>query len=142
MPRTGRRARDTDMAGVMDFNSILIGSENPERLSSTTPAARRAHLLRDGGYTGWQLGSGFVTVGPHSEVKGKNAHPGRIIWNIESTDVQGDFERFKAAGATVIAEPYSFESDPVDTSIATFADPDDNYFQLMSPMDPNEMGGG
>ena len=38
-----------------------------------------------------------------------NAEPGRIIVNIESTDVKGDFERLKAAGATVVAEPYSFE---------------------------------
>jgi predicted enzyme related to lactoylglutathione lyase len=75
-----------------------------------------------------------VTVGPHSEVKGKNAAPGRIIWNIESKDVQGDFERFKAAGAIVVTEPYSFEGQP-GSSIATFADPDDNYFQLTSPME-------
>jgi predicted enzyme related to lactoylglutathione lyase len=56
-----------------------------------------------------------------------------------SDDVKGDFERFKAAGATVIREPYDFEEAP-GSWIATFADPDDNYFQLMSPMDPNAMG--
>ena len=71
---------------------------------------------------------------PHTEVKGKNAAPGRIIWNIESRDVAGEFERMKAAGAIVIAEPYSFAGAP-NSSIATFADPDDNYFQLMSPME-------
>ena len=64
----------------------------------------------EGGYSGWQLGSGWVTVGPHSEVKGKNATPGRIIWNIESDDVKGDFERMKAAGGIVVAEPYAFEA--------------------------------
>ena len=56
-----------------------------------------------------------------------------MIWNIESKDVQGDFERMKTAGAIVIAEPYSFDGAP-DSSIATFADPDDNYFQLVTPM--------
>ncbi|HEY3072980.1 MAG TPA: hypothetical protein VGJ46_09185, partial [Candidatus Limnocylindrales bacterium] len=66
-------------------------------------------------------------------VKGRNAQPGRIIWNIESPDVKGDFERFKAAGATVVREPYSFEGAP-EAWIATFSDPDDNYFQLVSPM--------
>ena len=60
-----------------------------------------------------------------------------LIWNIESSDVAADFERFKAAGARVIREPYSFEDAP-DAWIATFADPDDNYFQLMSPMGPPE----
>jgi hypothetical protein len=36
----------------------------------------------------------------------------------------------------VIAEPYQMggESDELTASIATFADPDDNYFQLLSPM--------
>ena len=63
----------------------------------------------------------------------KSAHPGRVIWNIESPDVQGDFERFKAAGATVVREPYEMGDGYVGW-IATFSDPDDNYFQLMSPM--------
>ena len=118
----------------MDFNSILIGSEDPQRLVEYYTKLFGMPGFSDGGYTGWQLGSGFVTVGPHAEVKGRNAAPGRIIWNIESRDVSGDFERMKAAGAIVITEPYSFEGAPGST-IATFADPDDNYFQLMSPME-------
>ena len=83
------------------------------------------------------IGSGWLTIGAHSEVDGQNAHPGRIIWNIESADVRGDFERLKAAGATVVREPYTPEGAPEDQGemlVATFADPDDNYFQLVSPM--------
>ena len=118
----------------MDFNSILIGSEDPQPLVEYYTKVLGKPGFSDGGYTGWQLGSGFVTVGPHTEVKGKNAAPGRIIWNIESRDVAGEFERLKAAGAIVIAEPYHFEGS-TDSAIATFADPDDNYFQLMSPME-------
>jgi predicted enzyme related to lactoylglutathione lyase len=117
----------------MDFNSILIGSEDPARLVEYYTRLFGEPTMSDGGYTGWQLGSGFVTVGPHDQVKGKNASPGRILWNIQSGDVKADFERFKAAGAIVVAEPYGFEG-AVD-QIATFADPDDNYFQLMSPME-------
>ena len=92
----------------------------------------------EGGYTGWLIGSGAVTVGPHDQVKGKNAHPGRIIWNIESVDVKGDFERFKAAGAIIVREPYGFDEGPTEAQIATFADPDDNYFQLQTPYRPSE----
>jgi predicted enzyme related to lactoylglutathione lyase len=122
----------------MNFNSILVGSEDPGRLVEYYTRLFGEPTMSDGGYTGWQLGSGFFTVGPHDQVKGKNQHPGRILWNIESDDVKGDFERFKAAGATVIAEPYGFEGieGAENASIATFADPDDNYFQLMSPMQP------
>ena len=121
----------------MNFNSILIGSEDPARLAAYYAKLFGEPTWNDGGYTGWLIGTGAVTVGPHDEVKGKNAHPGRLIWNIETADVKGDFDRLKAAGATVIREPYSFEGYP-DAWIATLADPDDNYFQLMTPMGPPE----
>jgi predicted enzyme related to lactoylglutathione lyase len=118
----------------MNFNSILIGSEDPQRLTDYYTKLFGAPGWAEGGYTGWQVGTGSVTVGPHDQVKGKNVHPGRIIWNIESSDVKGDFERFKAAGATVIREPYSMGDEGAEAWIATLADPDDNYFQLASPM--------
>ena len=119
----------------MDFNSILIGSEDPDRLVAYYTALFGDPTFTDGQYSGWQLGVGFMTVGPHSEVKGKSVHPGRVIWNLETTDVQGDFDRLKAAGGIVVAEPYGF-GEETPGSIATFADPDDNYFQLMTPMGP------
>jgi len=120
----------------VNFNNILIGSEDPGRLVDYYTKLFGKPMMEEGGYTGWQIGSGFVAVGPHSEVKGTNAHPGRLIWNIETPDVQGEFERMKAAGAIVVREPYGFDEIPEATgmSIATLADPDDNYFQLMSPM--------
>ncbi len=118
----------------MNFNSILLGSDDPERLVGYYTKLFGEPAMADGGYTGWQLGDGWFTVGPHSEVKGKNTQPGRLIWNIESADVQGDFDRFVVAGAIVVREPYGVEG--MGGHIATLADPDDNYFQLMSPMDP------
>jgi predicted enzyme related to lactoylglutathione lyase len=117
----------------VNFNSILIGSDDPARLVEYYTRLLGEPTMSDESYTGWQIGSGNVAIGAHSEVHGRNAHPGRIIWNIESTDVRADFERFVAAGAIVIAEPYGFEGFP-DMLIATLTDPDDNYFQLMSPM--------
>lgn len=120
----------------MNFNSILIGSEDPQRLVDYYARLLGEPTWSDGGYVGWMIGSGAMTIGRHDEVTGRNPQPGRIIWNIESADVQGDFQRFKDAGATVIREPYGFEG--TDGLIATFADPDDNYFQLMSPMGPPE----
>ena len=59
---------------------------------------------------------------------------------IETADVKGEFDRMKAAGAIVVREPYSFEEYP-DAWIATLADPDGNYFELMSPMGPTEADG-
>jgi predicted enzyme related to lactoylglutathione lyase len=117
----------------MNFNSILIGTDDPARLSAYYTKLFGEPGWDEGGYTGWLIGSGGITVGPHDQVHGKNTQPGRLIWNIESMDVKADFERLKGAGAMVIREPYDFEESP-GTWIATFSDPDDNYFQLVSPM--------
>jgi len=121
----------------MNFNNILIGSADPQRLVEYYTKLFGKPGMEEGGYAGWQIGTGFVAVGPHSEVTGKNSQPGRLIWNIETADVRGEFEKLKAAGAIVVREPYNFEEGPAESSavsIATLADPDDNYFQLMSPM--------
>ena len=133
----------------MNLNSILIGSEAPQTLVEyyTTLRSQRAveraddyvfgvwrPWWEDGGYTGWQIGTGGITVGPHDQVLGRNTQPGRLIWNIESADVKGDFEKLKAAGATVIQDPYNPGDDQSEMWIATFSDPDSNYFQLVSPM--------
>ena len=120
----------------MNFNNILIGSEDPQRLADYYTKLFGKPTMEEGGYWGWSIGSGFIAVGPHSEVHGKNSQPGRLIWNIETADVNSEFERMKAAGAIVVREPYGFDDNPdaAGMSIATLADPDDNYFQLMSPM--------
>ena len=117
----------------MNLNSILIGSADPQRLKDYYTRLFGTPGWNEGGYSGWQIGTGFVTVGPHDQVTGRNTQPGRLIWNIESLDVESDFERLKAAGATVIREPYQ-PGEATDAWIATFSDPDDNYFQLLSQM--------
>ncbi len=118
----------------MDFNSILIGSDNAPALVAYYTKLLGEPGFQQGDYTGWQIGSGFITVYPHSDVHGQNTTPGRFMWNIETADVAGDFERMKAAGAIVVRAPYEFEEAP-GSSIATLADPDGNYFQLLSPME-------
>jgi predicted enzyme related to lactoylglutathione lyase len=122
----------------VNFNSILIGSADPQQLIDYYTKIFGPPTMPDdgGGYTGWLLGQGFVAIGPHSEVHGQNTAPGRLIWNVETPDVKGEFERMKAAGAIVVREPYEFEQAP-GSAIATLADPDGNYFQLMSPMEPD-----
>jgi predicted enzyme related to lactoylglutathione lyase len=116
----------------MKFSGILIGSEDPQRLTDYYTKLF-GEGWADGDYTGWQIGTAYITVGAHDQVKGKNSQPGRLIWNIETPDVKGDFERLKDAGAIVIKEPYK-PSEEGDWWVATIADPDDNYFQLVSPM--------
>src|SRR5256885_11031125 len=81
----------------MNLNGLLIGTENPERLRDYYTKLFGKPNWDEGGYFGWQIGSGSMTIGSHDQVKGKNSAPGRLIWNIETADVKGQFEKFQAA---------------------------------------------
>jgi predicted enzyme related to lactoylglutathione lyase len=82
------------------------------------------------GYFGWQVGQAYLAVLDHSEMGGKAKDPGRTMFVLETTQVKEEFERMKALGAAVIKEPYQMGS----AWIATLADPDGNFFQLVTPM--------
>lgn len=125
---------------MLNLNSVMLGSSQPKELAEFYKKVfdKEADYADEGDWYGFQIGSCFLNVGPHSEVTGSAAEPQRIIMNIECDDVDNEFERIKAAGATVIAEPYSMDGWE-GGKIATFADPDGNYFQLMPPFDPNDM---
>jgi predicted enzyme related to lactoylglutathione lyase len=114
----------------LKFTNVLIGSEQPERLGEFyTGVFDRPADMKEGGFFTWQFGASGLSVGEHSEVKGRAAEPQRVILNLEAQDVQKEFDRIKAAGATVVKEPYELQG----MWIGTLADPDGNYFQLMSP---------
>ena len=72
-----------------------------------------------------------MAMDPNNRVKGRNPTPERILLNLETADVKGEFERIKGLGTRVVAEPYRMGEG--EMWIATLADPDGNYFQLMSP---------
>ncbi len=111
----------------------MVGTMQPKKLSEFYEKVfDKKPDWQDGNWYGWQVGSTHLTIGEHSEVKGKATEPQRIILNLETKEVKTEFERIKGLGAEVIKEPYNPEETP-DMLIATLADPDGNYFQLMSP---------
>lgn len=118
---------------MLNLNSVMIGTTQPKALAEFYEKvfAKKADWS-DGDWNGWQVGSAFLTVGPHSEMEGKSKEPGRLIFNLETKEAKEEFERIKSIeGAKVIKEPYEMG----DGWIATFTDPDGNYFQLMTPWD-------
>lgn len=120
---------------MLKLNSLMIGSDDPTALSRFYAKIFGAPTWEDQGFTGWDLGGTGLMIGVHSDVKGRNEMPGRIIWNLETPDVQTEFERIKGLGASVVQEPYRPGGpDNQDFWMATFEDPDGNYFQLASPM--------
>lgn len=116
---------------MLNFSSIMIGSSNPKVLAEFYEKVfDKKPDMADGSWAGWQIGKTFFNIGEHSEVKGKAKEPQRVIVNLETPEVKEEFERIsKVKGVKVIKKPYEMQG----AWIATFADPDNNYFQLMSP---------
>ncbi len=115
---------------MLNFNSIMIGSSQPKVLAEFYKKVFcKAADWSDESWAGWQVGATHFTLGEHSEVKGTAKEPQRIILNFETKEVKEEYARIKGLGAKVVKALYQMEG----TWIATFADPDGNYFQIMTP---------
>lgn len=120
---------------MLTLNSIMIGTKQPQVMSAfyEKVLGKPADMVdTENGFYGWQTGGGFFSILEHSEMGGQTKDPGRMIMNFETSQVKEEFERIKALGARVIKEPYNMEGETA--WIATLADPDGNYFQLITPM--------
>ena len=118
---------------MLNLNSIMIGTKQPKVLAAfyEKVLGKPAEMVDDKfGFHGWQAGTSYFSVLDHSEMGGRAKDPGRVLLNFETPQVKEEFERIKTLGGTVIKEPYEMEGG----WIATLADPDGNYFQLVSPM--------
>ncbi len=115
---------------MLNLNSMMIGSFQQKVLAEFYQKVfEKEPDMADGGYSGWLVGKTFFAVGEHSDIKNKSKEPARFIFNFETIDVKKEFNRIKNIGAEVIKEPYEMGG----AWIATLADPDGNYFQLMTP---------
>jgi predicted enzyme related to lactoylglutathione lyase len=125
---------------MLNLNSVLIGSGQPRVLVAFYAGMfGRAPDFENGGYAGWRVGGGFLTVGPHADAKGWAREPARLVLNFETDRVAEEFERVKGVGAVVVHAPYRIEA--ADGWIATLADPDGNCFQLVSRAVAQRAGG-
>jgi len=118
---------------MLNFNSVMIGTKQLKVLVAfyEKVLGKPADMVEsEQGFFGWQVGSAFFSLLEHSEMGGKAKDPGRVMFNFETAQVKEEFERIKASGGVVIHEPYQIG----EGWIATLADPDGNYFQLMTPM--------
>ncbi len=117
---------------MLTLNSIMIGTRQTAVMAAFYEKVLGPVGMVDeeNGFWGWQVGTTYLSILNHSEMGGNTKDPGRIMFNFETTQVKEEFERIKAAGATVIREPYQMG----EAWIATLADPDGNYFQLVNPM--------
>jgi len=118
---------------MLNLNSVMIGTKRPEVLAAfyEKVVGKPADMAdSENGFFAWQVGSASLSVLDHSEMGGNTKDPGRVMLNFETNEVQEEFEKIKGIGAAVIREPYEMGGG----WIATLADPDGNYFQLVTPM--------
>jgi predicted enzyme related to lactoylglutathione lyase len=115
---------------MLNLNSIMVGTMQTQVMADFYEKVfQKPANMQEDKYWGWSVGSCFITIGEHSETTGMAKEPARIMFNFETNEVKEEFERIKALGATVVKEPYEMSG----AWIATLADPDGNYFQLMTP---------
>lgn len=119
---------------MLNFSSIMIGTSQPKVLGKfyEKVIGRKSDMGEDDWY-GWNSKGFSLTIGEHSEVKGKAVQPQRVILNFDTKEIEKEYERIKKIeGVEVIKELYEMEG-MKGMWIATFADPNGNYFQLMTP---------
>lgn len=118
---------------MLSLNSVMIGTKQPLVMAAfyEKVLGKPADMTdQENGFWGWQVGNAFMGILTHSEMGGNAKDPGRVMINFETPQVKEEFERIKSLGGKVIKEPYEMG----DGFIATLADPDGNYFQLMNPI--------
>lgn len=118
---------------MLNLTSVMIGTKQLKNLAAfyEKVLGKPADMAdSENGFMGWKSGNAFISVLEHSEMGGKTKDPGRVMFIFETAEVKKEFDRIKALGAVVVREPYQMG----EGWIATLADPDGNYFQLMTPM--------
>lgn len=117
---------------MLKLSSVMIGTSQIKAMADFYEAVfEKPADMVEGEWHGWSVGEMFFSVGSHSEVTGQSKEPQRIMFNFETSEIQAEFDRIKEIdGGTVVKEPYEMGE---GMHIATIADPDGNYFQLMTP---------
>jgi predicted enzyme related to lactoylglutathione lyase len=119
---------------MLNLNTVMIGTKQTKALVAfyEKVLGKPAEMADEtNGFYGWQVGNVYFGILDHSEMGGMTKDPGRIMLNFETNQVKEEFERVKGFGARIIREPYQLD----EGWIATLADPDGNYFQLITPME-------
>lgn len=121
---------------VLRVESILLSSENAKDLANFYKDVVGLKLTSEaviGGdektnLYGFEMeGGSELYIVDHSEIHGKNSNPDRIMLNFEVDNIE-EVKRLKAKGVKEIGQPHHVENYGL---IATFEDPDGNYFQLV-----------
>ena len=107
---------------------INITSAQPERLGAWYRDVLELSRAEEMGEWAFRAGSLELIIDGHSETRGAAVEPSRFLVNLFVADIAAERDRLAAAGVTFLREP---EREPWGGVIATMADPDGNYVQLV-----------
>src|SRR3989344_9401828 len=117
------------------IDGILLSSHDPKRLADfykdTVGLKLEEEFEMEDGTSVYSLGAKDgpgLFINPHSEIKEGNKEPARFIINFEVAEIEGEVARIDKKGAKKIKDTYHIEGYGF---VATFEDPDGNYFQLV-----------
>lgn len=121
---------------IKGIEAILISSANPQKLAEFYREAVGLKLTLEAemGEKGEKIfsfdmkGSANLYIIHHSKVKGKNKDKSRIMFNLEVDNIEKEVKRLGKSKAKKIQDIYHVEDFGY---VATFEDPDGNYFQLV-----------
>ncbi|HVZ12588.1 MAG TPA: VOC family protein [Patescibacteria group bacterium] len=120
---------------IKGIDSILIGSSNAAKLAEFYREVvglkqTMEFEMGENGESGFsfQVGDQSLAILDHSEVVGKNKAPGRLIINFEVSDIEKEVARLERQDVKKQQDIYHVEGYGL---IATFIDPDGNYFQVV-----------
>jgi predicted enzyme related to lactoylglutathione lyase len=122
---------------VCGFAGVIIWTADLQQMSTfyrdvlELPVhSSRAHFVA------FDLGGIRLSVGLHSQVRGKTTELSRVMVNLDVDNIQQSYERLLARGVDFIRSP---EREHWGGWVATFRDPDGNLLQLLQPA-PSQLG--
>ncbi len=120
---------------IKGIEGILIGSQSAKKLADFyknkvgLKVTFEAVMGDDNeeAYLFEMKGAGLY-ITDHSQVKGKNTNPNRVIFNLNVDNIEKEVKRLDKEKVKKIKDIYHIEG---YGKIATFEDVDGNYFQLV-----------
>lgn len=121
---------------IKSIESITLFSENAKALADFYREKVDLKLTMEAevGEKGENLYGFEFDEGPslyimdHSDVKGKQKNPERVVFNLEVDNIEEEVKKLDGAGVKKIADIYHMQNYGL---IATFEDEDGNRFQLV-----------
>lgn len=120
---------------IRGLEAVLIGSASAKKLADfyKNVVGLKQGVVMENPETGeeaydFKTGKVGLYILDHSKIKGKSKDPSRMMFNLEVDDIEKEVKRLKKAKVKLITGIYHV---PEYGLIATFADPDGNYFQFV-----------